>query len=211
VVVAAFGILCGVTGIIAGCFEIRQGNIAPSGFVISTIGSNYSMADDFTYRAVTIVPNLLITGILAIIVSCLVIIWSVRFVHKKKGVLILLGLFIMQTLFGGGWIIDLAIITCILAIVIDRPLNWWRLHLPAQLHLWLSRLLPVALVFYTIISISMLILTIIGVNDMTSVKPMEILAGAMFIPIVLMIFGGISHDIQRKLNVNSQSELQSTD
>ncbi|MFX0050059.1 MAG: hypothetical protein ACFFAJ_06145 [Candidatus Hodarchaeota archaeon] len=74
VAVGAFGILCGLTGIIAGYFEIHQGNIAPSGFVISTIGSNYTMANDFTYFAVTIIPNLLITGILAIIVSSLVII-----------------------------------------------------------------------------------------------------------------------------------------
>lgn len=205
VVVAAFGILCGLTGIIAGCFEIRQGNIAPSGFIISTIGPNYSMADDFTYFAVTIIPNLLISGILAIIVSCLVIMWSVRFVHKKNGVLILLGLSITQMLVGGGWVIDLAIITCILATRIDKPLNWWRSHLPTKLQLWLTKLLPSSLVFYAIISFSMLVLTILGVNDGTLIQPLEILAAAMFIPILLMIFGGLTHDIQRQLKVELES------
>jgi len=206
VVVAAFGILCGLTGIIAGCFEIRQGNIVPSGFIISTIGPNYSMADDFTYFAVTIIPNLLITGILAIIVSCLVIMWSVRFVHKKNGVLILLGLSITQMLVGGGWVIDLATITCILATRIDKPSNWLRSHLPTNFRLWLTKLLPFSLVIYTIISFSMLVLTILGANDVTLIKPIELLAAAMFIPILLMIFGGLAHDIQRQLNVDLESE-----
>ena len=83
IVVAAFGLLGGLTGIIAGWFEIQQGNIVPNGIVISTIGPKYSMANDFTYFAITIIPDLLITGILAIIVSILVIIWSI--VIKKNG------------------------------------------------------------------------------------------------------------------------------
>jgi len=110
----------------AGLFEARQGSVAPSGYVISTIGSNYVSADDFTYFAITFVPNLFLTGILAVIVSCLVIIWSVRFVHKKNGALILLGLSVAQMLVGGGWVIDLSVLSCILAIRIGKPLNWWR-------------------------------------------------------------------------------------
>lgn len=200
VIVAAFGILCGLTGIIAGCFEVQQGNIATSGFVISTIGPNYSMADDFTYFAVSIIPNFLVTGILAIIVSCLVIMWSVRFVHKKNGVLILLGLSIMQMLVGGGWVIDLAIMTCVLATRIDKPLNWWHSHLPAKLQPWLAQLLPFSLVLYAIISFGMLVFTILGVHDTTLIKSIEILAAIMFIPILLMIFGALSHDIQRQIN-----------
>ena len=198
VVVALFGILCGLTGIIAGCFEIRQGNIAPSGLIISTIGPNYIMANDFTYFAVTIIPNLLLTGILAIIISCLVMLWSARFVHKKNGALVLLGLSFTQMLVGGGWVIDLAIITCILATRIDKSLNWWRSHLPTKLRLWLANLFPFSLVVYAIISFFMLVLTILGVNSVAMIKPMEIIAVVMFIPILLMIFGGIAHDIQRK-------------
>jgi len=206
VVVAAFGILCGLTGIMAGFFEIQQGNIVPSGFTISTIGSKYSMADDFTYFAVTIIPNLLITGILAIVVSFMVTIWSVRFVHRKYGVLILLGLSIIQMLVGGGWVIDLALITCILATRIDKPLNWWRTHLSVRLRFWLTKLLPFALIIYAIISFIMLVLTILGVNDVTLIKSLDLLAAAMFVPIFLMIFGGLAHDIQRQIN----SDLGST-
>ena len=198
VVVAAFGILCGLTGIIAGYFEILQGNTAPTGIVISTIGPNYSMADDFTYFAVTIIPNLLITGMVAIVISCLVIIWSVGFVHKKNGSLILLGLSFAQILVGGGWVIDLVLMTCILASRISKPLNWWRSHLPAKLIFWLTKLLPLNLGVYAIISCIMLALSILGIDNGTLLEPLIVLAIAMFIPIILMILGGIAHEIQRK-------------
>ena len=77
-VVTSFGILCGLTGIIAGVFEVLQGNVPTEGYVISTIGSEYTMYNDFTYYAVTIIPNFLVTGILAIFTSSLVTVWSVR-------------------------------------------------------------------------------------------------------------------------------------
>ena len=46
-VVVAFAMLCGVTGLIAGYFEILQGNVAPDGLIISTIGPEYSMWTTF--------------------------------------------------------------------------------------------------------------------------------------------------------------------
>lgn len=95
IVVAAFAMLCGITGITAGYFEILQGNVATNGLIISTIGQEYIMWTTYsiydlmeTYSAITIIPNFFVTGILAIIVSCLVIIWAVGFIHKKHGVII---------------------------------------------------------------------------------------------------------------------------
>ena len=194
-VIAAFGILCGLTGIIAGIFEVLQGNIIPDGLVISTIGPSYTMAEDFTYFAITVIPNLRVTGILAILVSCSVIIWSIRYVDRKNGALILLGLSIAQMLVGGGWVIDLAIITSILATRINKPNEWWRKRLPERLRLWFVRLFPFSVLAYVLISISMLALTILGVNSETLIKLLEPLAAAMFLPIILMILGGIAHDI----------------
>ncbi|MFX1517663.1 MAG: hypothetical protein ACFFC6_15270 [Promethearchaeota archaeon] len=200
VVVAAFGIFYGVTGIIAGFFEILQGNTAPDGFIISTIGSNYTMADDFTYLAVTIIPNFLLTGILAVIVSSLIIIWSIAFVYKKYGVLVLFVLSITQMFVGGAWVIDLAIITCVLATRIDKPLNWWRSHLPQNIQLWLTKFLPFSIIVYAIVAFSMLNLTILGVNNRTFIDLIGILAAFMFVPMLLMIFGGITYDIQGQHN-----------
>jgi hypothetical protein len=201
-VVAAFGVLCGLTGVIAGLFEVRQGGVAPTGFVISTIGSNYATADDFTYFAVTVVPNMFLTGVLAVAVSCLVIYWSVRRVHKENGALIMLGLSAAQMLVGGGWVIDLSLVSCVLATRIGKPLNWWRTHLPAHLRLWLAGLFPFSLVAYAFVSLAMLALTVLGVNDATYLKPMEPLAASMFVPVLLMIFGGLAHDIRRQMGAD---------
>jgi hypothetical protein len=194
-VVAAFGILCGLTGIIAGFFEVLQGNVATNGFEVSYIGSNYAMADDFTYFAITIVQNFLVTGVLAIVISSLVIVWSIKFVQGKYGTTILLFLSITQMLFGGGWVIDLALIMCILSTRIDKPLNWWRSHLSEHLRLQLAKFFPISLVLYSILASTMLILSIIGVNDIALLRSMSPLAALMFIPILLMIFGGLAQQI----------------
>lgn len=59
---------------IAGYFETLQGNVTPSGFIISTISPTYSMWDTYgiwdlwdTYSTVTVIPNFFLTGIIAIL------------------------------------------------------------------------------------------------------------------------------------------------
>ena len=49
IVVIAFGLLCGFTGVIAGVFEMLQGNKAIDSFRISTVGEAYTMWQHNTY------------------------------------------------------------------------------------------------------------------------------------------------------------------
>jgi hypothetical protein len=98
-------------------------------------------------------------------------------------------------LVGGGWVIDLAIMTCILTTRIEKPLSWWGMNIPLYVKVWLVRLFPFSFFSYVSISLSMLMLTIIGVNNEASIKLLEPLATTMFIPILLLIFGGLSYDI----------------
>ena len=200
-VVAFFGVLCGLTGVIAGVFEILQGNIRPERYVISTIGPEYSMAGDFTYYAITVIPNLLITGILAVITSSLVIIWSTRYVDRKNGALILFGLSVAQMLVGGGWVIDLGTIASILATRIGKPVDWLQKNIPAQALMVLSHIFPASVTAYSLISLTMLVITVFGVNNEALIKLLEPLAAAMFIPILLMIFGGLVRDIEKMRDI----------
>ena len=194
-VVASFAVLCGVTGVIAGCFEISQGSIEPEGFVITTIDPGHTLAGELTYFAVTVIPNLVITGIAAIIASTVAVIWAVFFVQRKHGPLILLGLFVAQTLVGGGWILDMAIITVILATRIGKPMSWWRLRLTGRTRMVLDRLLLPSLVSYAIISFGLIALTIMIVDDPSWWEPLNILATVMFVPMVLLILGALAHDL----------------
>jgi len=208
-VVAAFGILCGLTGMIAGYFEILQGHVTPNSLIISTIGPSYSMWNTYsifdlmeTYSAITIIPNFFLTGIVALIVSFLVIIWSVGFIHKRHGVMIFLLLSIIQLLVGGSFVMDLAIITAIIATRINKPLTWWRSHLSVKMQHSLAILWPWSLIFYAILSIMMLGITIFGGNHENLLNLLKILATIMFLPLILMIIGGFSYDIQRQVKFN---------
>lgn len=196
--VLSFGLLAGLTGILAGVFEMLQGNVAPAGFEISTIGPGYLMAEDFTYHAVTLVPNFLLTGILAVIASSAVIVWSAKYVQRPHGAAILFALCLVQMLVGGGWVIDVSLFMCIFATRIGKPLNWWRTHLPSGMRHWLARLYPASLALYWIIAGSMLVLTVLGVNSALMIESITLLAGFMFVPMLLMMFGSLAFDIEQR-------------
>jgi protein-S-isoprenylcysteine O-methyltransferase Ste14 len=205
IVVIAFAMLCGFTGIIAGYFEIFQGNVTTNGLMISTIGPEYSMWTTYSiyelmepYSALTIIPNFLITGITAIILSCLVIIWAVWFIHKKHGIIIFLLLSIIQLLVGGAFVMDMAIITSIVATRINKPLRWWRSHLSDKAKRFFALIWPWSLMFYTILSIILLGITFFGLNNVELLDYLDIAASIMFIPLIFMIICGFVYDIQKQ-------------
>ncbi len=75
----------------------------------------------------TVVPNLLITGILAILVSLILLVWATLFVQRKQGGLIMILLSIAMLLVGGG--IFPPIICIIVGAVgtrINAPVTCWR-------------------------------------------------------------------------------------
>lgn len=183
VVVISFGLLCGLTGVMTGLFEIPRG----------------------TLPLVTVTSNIFLTGLFSIIISCFVIIWVIGFIHRKYGSIIFLGLSILQLFFVGGEpVIDLATLTCILATRIDKPLNWGRSNLRPNLRVWLVKLFPFSLLCYVIISSSMLILSVLSINNEALLDLNIVLAAAFFIPIFLMIFGGLAHDIQKQINTDRE-------
>jgi hypothetical protein len=205
VVIALFAFLCGFTGIIAGFYEVLQGNVAPDGLIISTIGPEYSMWKTYelselmeTYSALTVIPNYFVTGILAIIVSSLVIIWGVGFIHRKHGVIIFFLLSITQLLVGGSFVMDLAIITTVVATRINKPLIWWKNHLQSKAQKVFVKSWFWSLTAYVILSISMLGITFFGVNNESIHGVLNILAALMFVPLLMMIIGGFVLDIQSR-------------
>jgi hypothetical protein len=80
VVATAFGIGAGLFGLEHGFFETQQGNIAPSGLVISAIGPPCEPASAWhaCEPALTVIPNFLVTGVVAMVVALVVLIWTLR-------------------------------------------------------------------------------------------------------------------------------------
>ena len=74
-----FGIAAGIAGIEHGYFEILQGNTKPEGLMIPSMGPPCVPEEVWNAcePAMTIIPNFLITGILAVIIGLFVLIWSI--------------------------------------------------------------------------------------------------------------------------------------
>ena len=161
------------------------------------IGPYYSTWENGAYRVFTVIPSFYITGILAVIISSVALIWSVGFIHKKNGSLVMFLLAISQCLVGGGWVLDLGIFTSILASRINRPLDWWRRYLPEKAFI-LARLWYLSVFVYGILSTMLLSATVMGINNHTIVDLIVPIASVMIVPVPIMIFGGIALDIQNQ-------------
>lgn len=99
VAASALWIFTGLGGATHGPGEILQGNVAPSNIVFQAWPSLTALAGE---PAMTIIPNLLVTGILTIIVGVLLAVWSAKFISTKYGGLVVILLTIVLLLVGGG-------------------------------------------------------------------------------------------------------------
>jgi hypothetical protein len=155
--IAIFSSLFGFSGIEHGFFEILQGNTKPNGFIISAIGPLQRFWLHGTETAFTLIPNFQITGIIAIITSICVIIWSLYFLRNKYSWIILLFLSVAQFLTGGGFAqIFLSVVLSITAAGLYRPRKFWKEYISEKFRLFLSFLWNITfLLFIAIFIISM--------------------------------------------------------
>ncbi len=139
IVASALGIAAGLLGLEHGYFETLQGPVVPNSILISALGSpcQPDIAWHHCEPAMTVIPNLYVTGILAIGVSFVVVLWSAAFIPRKHGGSILILLSILQLLVGGGFVSAFfGIIAGAAGTRIQAPLTWWRAHLSGRsLHL----------------------------------------------------------------------------
>lgn len=142
-IASVFGVYAGLLGMEHGYFEALQGNAVPKGLRILAVSPS-ELPFPFGHEpAMTIIPTLLVTGILAIVFGLFIVIWAAVFVQKKNAGVILFLLSIILLLVGGGFgPITLLIPASIAATRIHRPLSWWRSHLSASLRPLLPKLWP---------------------------------------------------------------------
>lgn len=140
-IVATLGVIFGISGIGHGFFEMLQGNTATNGYVIYAIGEANRIWLHGNEPALTIIPNFLLSGIVAILVGVAVIIWSAGFMSKKNASSIFLSLFLLLFLVGGGiGQVIFFMIGWAMPTRIHKPLNWWRKVLPAGVRRFLSNM-----------------------------------------------------------------------
>jgi hypothetical protein len=135
--------MLGIAGLDHGVFEVLQGNKPTEGLVIQAIAPARQWWAYGGEEAFTLVPNFLVTGILAILISLVVIVWSVGFVHRKRGPLVLALLLVSLFLVGGGIAQILFFAPLLIASArIHKPLTEWRKALSGPVGRLLSALWP---------------------------------------------------------------------
>ncbi len=99
VAASALGIFTGLGGATHGPGAMLQGSVAPSNIVFQAWPGLTALNGE---PAMTIIPNLLVTGILTITVGVLLAVWAAKFISRKHSGLILILLTIVLLLVGGG-------------------------------------------------------------------------------------------------------------
>jgi hypothetical protein len=99
--VSVLGTLVGLAGVEHGVGEAVQDR-GPGGVLIMSWPDAAALEVLSGEPAMTVIPDLLVTGALAIVVGLLVTVWSIGFAHRRHGGLVLIGLSVVLLLVGGG-------------------------------------------------------------------------------------------------------------
>ncbi len=201
IIVVTLGVIFGISGINHGLLETFQGNTPTGGLFISAIGESYKFWPHGNEFAITLIPNFLITGIAAMIVGLAIIIWSVGFVHKRYGPIVLILLFVLLFLVGGGIAqIIFFILIWGVATRINKPLTRWRRILPGRIQESLGKVWPSLLIVSSSLIVFVLEIGIFGfvptVNDPDVILSIMTACLALGYGLLLLtIVAGFAHDI----------------
>lgn len=199
--VSTFGALAALAGLEHGIGEILQGNVSPGRTVILSWPDSAFFHVVGGEPAMTLVPNLLTSGILTILISLAFLLSATLFVQRKNGGLVLILLSIALLLVGGGFGPPLlGIILGIVGTQINSPLTWWHTHVSRGARQVLGQVWPwsfaVALMVWLLLFPGLSILGYFFAVDGPKVVPVVALAAFGFL--LLTILAGFAHDAQHQ-------------
>ena len=153
--------------------------------------------------AFTLIPNFLVTGIIATLLGVLMILWALRFIHAKHGPAVFLLLGIASFLTGGG-VAQVVLFTIVwgLATRIRSPLTFWRRIIPPPVRPALGCLWPWTLTAATVFFLAALEIAVFGYVpgnfDQTQLLHIcwTILAVALTLYLI-SILSGFARDIEK--------------
>jgi len=192
IIATSFGLFAGFGGLEHGYFEILQDNVRPRSILIASMGS--PCVPEATWHAcepaLTIVPNFLITGVLAMVLGLLTMVWAAAFVQRPHGGALLVLLSLGLLLFGGGIFPPLiGIIGGVAGTRINTRLNTQ----PGPMWRTLAKLWPWTLVVFFVLLFGQFPIGYFNNNSMPLVIPVMILGLLM-----VSLLSGYGHDVQKQ-------------
>ncbi len=194
------GILAGVMGIEHGIGEVLEGFEPTESVVILSWPDSTFFEIMSGEPAMTIIPNYLITGILAILFSILFLAVILKPNLDGKAITILFFLLLFMLLAGAGFGPPiLGLIAVLIALKRNSPLKRWK-KLPAKCHTFFDMLWPwsfgLCLVGWLMLFPGASLVVFFTELDSALLMIVPILIAFIFIPITLLL--GFSRDILKK-------------
>lgn len=201
IVATVFGVLSGLGGIRHGIGEILQGNVAPDGIIIDSWVKGPIAETMDGEPGMTIVPNLMVTGILTIVISLAVIIWSIAFVQRPHGGLVLFLLSVGMLLVGGGFGPPVVgMLAGVAGMEINSPHTWWQTRASPRLRGFLAGVWPWIFGIGVINGLFLFVISLILIY-LFEVNNADLFLNSFFLAVLfllLAIFTGIAYDSQHR-------------
>ncbi len=192
---STFGVIVGIAGFEHGLGECLQGSVPPPATSILSWPNSPVFQILGGEPAMTVLPNLLVTGALAMLVSVAIVVWSLGYIHRRFGGLVLIGLSILLLLVGGGYAPPvLGVMTGVAAFWINSRFPWLQNILPIGAQAVISGLWPwiyaICLASWLMLLPGLLILGyFFGVNDPNLVVSLSFFALGSLVLTFLTSYG----------------------
>jgi hypothetical protein len=203
-IASTLGVLVGIGSIDHGLLECLQGFRPTPGLIVNALGSGYrwTVWSQGGEGAFTLIPNFLLTGIIATVLGLAIIAWSIRFIQLPHGPTVFLSLGVASFLTGGGVAqIVLFTLTWGVATRIRASLAFWRWLIPSSLRPTFGRLWPWTLGASTVLFLVALEIAVFGYVPGVSIQTeilhicWKTLAVALVLNLVSII-SGFAHDLE---------------
>jgi hypothetical protein len=212
-VATAMGVLVGIGSIDHGLLECLQGFRRTPGLLINALGPGLSWTvwKQGGEGAFTLIPNFLVTGIVATLLGICMIRWSFRSLHKPNGPAVFLLLGLASFLTGGGVAqVVLFMFTWAVASRIRASLALWQWLIPCPVRPLFGTLWPWTLAAATVLFLAALEIAVIGyfpgVTDQTQLLRIcwKILGAALAL-YLLAILCAFARDIETRFRTEGRS------
>ncbi|HET7011160.1 MAG TPA: hypothetical protein VFI11_10325 [Anaerolineales bacterium] len=130
ITLAGMGAIMAMAGFEHGLGEALQGNVAPGGLVIESWPHSEFYRSLAGEPAMTLIPNLLVSGVLTMLLSLALLVWMLRFVGRPDSALIIAALSIPLLLVGGGFGPPVLGLILAAATKVNSPSTRWHSKLP---------------------------------------------------------------------------------